>query len=503
LAAPPERGVALGALQGDLTNVTKDENTPTGTITLTVGGKATTFLVDEATKFEFLRGTQHQPTSFLAEHRGEKAAVVPRPGNATSAALVQILLPAPPPPPPGPPAHVVTSPPKPSHVHGTVIGVFKNLLVMQLHHTNPPPPVSGVITDVTKDPNSDTGSLTLLTAAGPKTFAVNLATNFEVMQGDGRQPSSFLAEHKGEAAMVFPRVTHLNVAGKVDILFPGVTSPEKPKAIYRHLYHVPHNYLTAFLVQPGAQIGTVRDGHHSTANLGGVLPGEEVSVLPTGIHSHLAAAVDVLLPHTVHGVVTAAGPGSLTLKVHHQQGQAAIDTPVTIGLLPGTHFEAIEGKNRQPATAAALKPGEHVAVFPAGVMPHPAEAVEIHVGKPKFVSAHGVVASAAAAQIVVKGPKGAQAFQIAPSTPIVAHEGKTAQPVSMAAVKPGQTVSVFGYGTPPLAEKVEIHLGERHVANLGPKPTGKSEQPKAASTTKPVPKPKPLPAPKPPPRPKK
>src|SRR5438128_1771256 len=86
--------VQAQALQGVITEIIKDANTPTGSITVVANNKATKFVVTEATKFEIVRGKERRVSNFLHEHRGEKAAVAIVPNsNPPTAAVVDILLP--------------------------------------------------------------------------------------------------------------------------------------------------------------------------------------------------------------------------------------------------------------------------------------------------------------------------------------------------------------------------------------------------------------------------
>src|SRR5262249_19350667 len=87
---------------GIIVDIAKDENTPTGSITVVdATGKSQKFVITQLTQFQILRGNQATQSSFLGEHKGEKALIVVQPGvTPPTAAGVQILLPPPPPPPP-------------------------------------------------------------------------------------------------------------------------------------------------------------------------------------------------------------------------------------------------------------------------------------------------------------------------------------------------------------------------------------------------------------------
>lgn len=451
LATAAGRAPAQSApLKGQLTDVTKDENAPTGSVTVTAGGKATKFVVDAGTKFEFVRGKEKKPTTFLAEHQGEQVAVVGRAGsNPPAAALVQIILPPPPPPGPG---HLHWTPPGPGHLRGTVETVDPGKLVIRVKNAIPPAPVQGTITDVTKSETDDTGSLTVKSSGGDKKFVVNSVTAFNVVQNDATTGSSFLTDHKGLTAVVFPRWGQESVAARVDVVAAGSSDKAAAKAAYRHT-HTAQDHPVTFSLAADTKYAKVRDGKHTAASLADVKPGEEVSVLPQKVRSHKAANVDVLLPHAVHGTVASASAGSLAVKVHKA---GAADATVQIPLTGATKIESVAGATHNPAGTADLKPGVKVAVFPDGVPPHAADAVEIHLGPTKTVTAKGTVASVGGGVLVVQTAKGPQTFRLADGTKFVTRQGKETRPATAADLKPKGTVTVSGTGSPPVADTVEV-----------------------------------------------
>src|SRR5207302_4101790 len=66
---------AQGVPQGIITEIVKDQNAPTGHVSLFAGGRTLKFRVTEATQFETVRGDEVRATNFLEEHRGERAAI--------------------------------------------------------------------------------------------------------------------------------------------------------------------------------------------------------------------------------------------------------------------------------------------------------------------------------------------------------------------------------------------------------------------------------------------
>jgi len=454
-----------------LVDVSKAQNTDGGQITVLTQKGAVVCALSGNTQFQILRGTQRSSSSFQATQTGQQVSVTLVPGsNPGTASLVQVLLPAPP---PAPPMHIVkpSGPPKPGHHHGTVIHIGEGKLTIRPHHLTPPPPVLGTIIGTQKSETSPTASIILQVNGKPKTFEVNAATWFLQVRGDIHKPGSFLKEHKGETALIFPRMDHPHVASLVEILLPGgVTHAHAP-------HHHPH-HLT-YIVTTATKFSRSRDGQVHPATVAAVAVGEYVSVLPTGIHSHMAAAVDVILPHAVHGELVAATPTALTLKGHHHGDAAkAGQGTVTVPLVSGTHYTLIDGKTKTPANFAALKPGVRVIAYPAGVPPHPAEAVEIHPhhahqtttantthpsGKTTFTT-QGVISSVRGETLFLKvshpasGTKPAhesqQAFRLE-GAKITTHEHK---PITSVALRAGETVTVHALtGNPPLAHTVQLH----------------------------------------------
>ncbi len=444
---------------GTLIDATKSESMDGGQVTVLTQKGAINYQVTGNTRFEVVRGTQRSGSSFLAEHVGQKVAVTQKPGaNPATASLVQVMLPPP------PPAH--HTPPKPGHHHGTVIHIGEGKLTIRPHHFNPLPPVLGTISDLKKSETTPTASITVQVNGKPRTFEVNPATWFIQVRGDVHKPSNFLKEHKGETALIFPRLDHPHVAGLVEILLPGGVN-------HAHAAHHHPHHLT-YLVTPATKFSRHRDGHTHPATVAAVAVGEYVSVLPSGIHSHLAASVEVLLPHAIHGELVSATPTALVLKGHHHGDPAkAAQGTVTIPLLPTTHFAVIDGKNKTGTNVAALKAGARVIAYPAGVPPHPAEAVEIHPhhtattthpsGRTTFTT-QGVINSVNGDHLYLKVSHPAsgnkpvsptqQAFRLTGAV-ITNHEHK---PLNLAALRPGETVTVHALsGTPPLAHTIQVH----------------------------------------------
>jgi hypothetical protein len=477
-------------VQGLLVDVSKAENADNGQISVLVNGAAANYTVTPDTKFEILRGTQRQGSSFLAEHKGQSVAVFVKPNsNPPTAYKVEVLLPAP----PAPPAHVVHTPPKPGHVHGTVVAVDPHILVIHLHHTEPPPPVFGVITDVSKSETSETGSITVKAHDKTSTFVLGPWTQFEQDRGNHHKSSSFLAEHRGEMALIYPRHGNLNLANKVAVILP----PDKTSKTSTTTNHTkPQLHYQIYLLNGDTKYSRRRDSHVDPSDWSSVVVGEEVSVKATGIHSHTAATVDVLLPHTIDGHVVSASATGLTIKTHHLTGEKTSphqDVMITIPLTSQTKFLSVEGKTHSPANLSALKGGEWVVVYPGPLHPHVAETIEMHpthasTKAVKAVTAKGLLAKAEGGMVLValhtpaKGGEAFEVFHLHKETTITVVVGKEHKPGHAGLLALGEEVVIHGHsGDYPLADKVEIHIKEVKL----PKPT-EIKHPK--ETTKPKPK---------------
>jgi len=453
LAAQPVKGI--------LTDVVKDQNTPTGSITvMDNNNKAVKFVVGEFTQFQIVRGAERRQTNFLAEHRGEMVAVFPlAKSNPVAAAKVDILLPAPPPP---PAVHIVRTAPRVGHVRGTVVHIDPNTVTIRLHE--PPSPVLGVVTEVGVNPDTGVGFFTINVNGKVEKFVATVATRFYKVKGRNFERGSFLSEDKGQTVVVFPMLHHHHVAAKVDIILDGPAM-----ALHHHRYHHKHHWIT-FLLTPDTAYIRVRDGRHHPATLAAVQLHEEVSILPTGQHSHIARNVDILLPHQVHGVVTGLASGAIKVKVHHgpNSKHPAFDQEIVVPLAASTTVETLDPKKvRKPANPAALATGERVVVYPAGPPPHVAETVEIHLQAIKKVTVHGHVAGAGMGTVTVKvhhaakGDKPAHdtldTFAITMATTLEMHQGKNTVAAPATALIPGAEVTIHGHtGSPAVADKIEI-----------------------------------------------
>jgi hypothetical protein len=160
-------------VEGTLGDMTKDQRTAGGTITVKVNGNPMTFQVTERTRFEFFDGVSRRAANFLSEHAGKQVAVFADPANTPEAALVQILLPRPKTQPPSKP-----QPPKPAWVSGTVSELAGGHVTVKLPNRTPPPPVLGEVANVTLDDKNGTGTLTVKVLGQKRTFTVNSATSF-------------------------------------------------------------------------------------------------------------------------------------------------------------------------------------------------------------------------------------------------------------------------------------------------------------------------------------
>jgi hypothetical protein len=474
-AQKPSNPNAPAPVQGLLVDLAKAENADDGQISvLATGAKAlTNYVVTPTTTFQIVRGTQISPSSFLRDHIGQNVAVIVAPDSKPPAATtVQVLLPPPPPP------HIVISGPvrtRPGHVHGVVVSVTPDKLVIHLNRSRPPAPIFGVITDVTKAKDTDSATITIQTQGKSSTIVLLPSTLFEQDQGSVRQSSSFLAEHKGENVLIYPRYSHENVAARVAVLLSGpdksptTNTTTRTSAKANKVTNLPPQlHLLAFTQTKATVFGLVRDGKRQPAMLAAVVPGEQVSILPAGLHSQTASTVDGMLPHTIQGKVLNKTSTVLTIRGHIYDDQGkAVDTEITVPLSPATKYEKIDGKTNASVTSRSVRPGLIVVVVPEALAPHAAEMVQIRAAATttKARTFKGTVAAAGNGQLLVQlaNGKGNESFQLTGATTYLHVVGKNQQPANLAALAAGQNVVVHaqtGGAAGSVAESVEIHLKE-------------------------------------------
>jgi hypothetical protein len=362
-------------VEGTLVDMTKDQRTAGGTITVKVNGNPMTFQVTESTRFEFFDGVSRRGANFLSEHVGKQVAVLAKPASdPPEADFVQILLPRPKAQPPSKP-----QPPKPAWVSGTVSELAGGHVTLKLPNRTPPPPVLGAVANVTLDDKNGTGTLTVMAQGQKRTFTVNSATSFQKRGVKHKHWSeTFLSIAEGETVQVFPRYGAPGLAAAVDILLPGATP--KP-AVPSKDSHV------KFQLQPATRYEMVRDGQHKPAAPAALAVGARVDVLPPTAHSHVAGAVRIQAPPSIHGRLMSAGPAGLQVKVHQPGGggRPATEQTRSVPVNGATLFQMVQGNSRLPASAGALKPGQHLVILPAAAPPHVAEVVLIHHNNPKPV----------------------------------------------------------------------------------------------------------------------
>jgi hypothetical protein len=463
-------------LTGIIVDISKDENTPTGSITVVdVTGKPQKFVVTQLTQFEILRGNQATPSSFLGEHKGEKAAIVVQPGVVPpTAARVQILLP----PPPAVPVGIVRPNPEKKHIHGTIVAIYQDLLVLHLIHKTPPPPVLGQVVDVSRDADTNYGFITIQT--GPdqvQKFVVNRFTHFLKIKWDGTEPANFLSDFKGETVVVFPRLGNLPVAGKVEIVLDGLAL-----ATHRVRHHHAHHWMV-FQVTPATRVDLARDGKRAPANLNALQVGEQVSLVPHPANNNLAQIVHILLPHTIHGHVVGLTPEALAVKVHHHGNMDVppLDMIATLPIVPATVVESVTGKDKKLVPVANLQQGQKVVVYAFGLPPYAAERVVVSVPAVKNIKIKGFATNLVNGNLVVtvnhpaRGGKPAhttqETFQLTPATQFKLVQGKNQQPSSLSALRPNQEVTVHGRTTAPQ----QALLVEMHVPTTPGKTSGKKK----------------------------
>lgn len=429
-----------------------------------------TFIVNETTRFETMRGNQRQQVNFLTEHRGQRVDVYQQANSKPAiAAKVDIILPLPP---PTPPVHIKNYPAGPRPVFGTVVEVGPGLantnttaITIRLHE--PPPPVVGVVKDVSVDANTGIGYVTV-TATDGKDVKFTVVQSARVFKWKGLdvQAGSFLSLDKGQTVVVYPMPHHRTVTTKIDIM-------ENPaEAAYRARYHHHHHFVT-FLATPDTTFVRTRDGKNVQSNLTAVQVGEEVGIWPTDKSSHIARKVDVYLPHSIHGVITSVNPGGIGVRVgavtKQPNGMMAFAPNAYDRLVPmnaATVVETVENNVPTPIAQSALTVGHRVVVYPAGPYPHVAEKVSIHF---HHYTVKGQLVNVGQGTITLQVQQPASGttpattvqdmFQTSPNTKYETSNGGAITGATAAALTGAKDVVIYARDmVPPLADKIIVVL---------------------------------------------
>jgi hypothetical protein len=481
-AAPPVQGV--------ISDLNKDQNAETGSVTITVGGKAVTYAVNESTVFEFVQGNNRWRTTFVSEHRGENAAVIAAAGVTPLTALkVQIILPVPKP-----------STPKPSWIEGTVVSVNANHITIKTHVPPPAPPtITGTVVSIVKAEDSDTGTLVVSINGKNHTYTVSGGTSFTKVQNGKSQPVTMLSVKKGETVSIqrapgnhhFAQGVAIQLGGVAPAAkapskgVPGKSSGKSKSGKHQHKYYI----------GAGTQFTKFRLNKPAKASVADIAVGEELWILPAGLHlpaAHVAAKVHLYLPNPVNGTVKAVSGNSLTLSSGGGKGHSAATKQYVFS--GTTHFTTVTGKAApKPSAPSALKAGARVTVFPAALATAPVEKVEIHLAPPKPFNTSGKVVSLAGNILTVQGNgKNAKqvVYQLATAAKIESVSGKTRTAANFAALTKGTAVAVKGTaGTPNIANAVEIHASKGKGKGKGSgagKGTGTGKSTGAGTLIKPI-----------------
>jgi hypothetical protein len=474
LAAPPKKAPKAPPVQGFLTDLNKDKTRDLGSITVKVKGSSLTFVVTEKTRFQFYDGVSTWGANFLDDQLGKKVNVYARAGsNPAEAAVVQFVLPPPPPRRPGPPP-----PQRPARVFGVVTEVAAGHLTIRLPNRTPPPPVTGAVSDLGLDKASGYASITVSSGGKARKFWVNSGTTFLTLGARHRHwQVSFLSITDGETVKVFPRYGAPHLAGAVDILLKGSKAP--PAIRYK-------DHFLKFELRPGTRYVLVRNGRQRGVPRSALAAGEDVGVMPHGLHSHVADNVHIQAPGDLHGQLVSAGGSGLSVKVRYHGKGKKTGHVKTVAVTGSTRYQTVRGKAVQPASRSALKPGQHLVIHFAAPAPHPAEAVEIHLRPPPHPQTfHGTVVSAGGGKLTVKVKGGNRQFILDGSTKVQAHEGKKHRAARPGELKAGARVAVVALNQPPhQAQHVDIEIASK--AKPKPKP---KDKPKPKGTVKPPPPP--------------
>jgi hypothetical protein len=445
-----------GTVKGIITGLTKAENTPTGSITITTAtGTKHKFLVTEFTTWETVQasGIKTKPptikaSSFLAGHRGQRAEVYVQAGVAPpTAAKVQILLPPPP-----RALGINVTPPNPNQVHGWVAMVQQNMFILHVGHGNPPPVQVGTVTDVKRNPNTNYGSITIKQSDGTvKTYTVNEFTKFQKVFTTGPQDSNFVGDFTNLTVIVIPRWRDQSVAAGVQVIQDGTNLDW---AIY-NAQNQPYQTVI-YQYTPATSFDFVRDGKSTPANSAALQVGEWVNLEFDPANKYAATAIHVLQPHAIRGKISALTSSAITVTVHVN---ATVDLPahdylVTVGLVKTTQIIGQVGKVQKPLAAMYLQVGQNVIVNPDAVRPHPADQVIVLLPKSVEVTSKGIFAGLMNGSIFVtvknkNGTTETQSYLVGNNTKYELVKGTTHTPATAANLKPGQTIVIHGVTGPP------------------------------------------------------
>jgi hypothetical protein len=312
---------------GEVINVTLDDNTGIGTLTVKGKGKPLTFQVNSATAFVKLGAKhKHWAKTFLSLTEGERVKVFPRYGAPKLAATVDILLKG------------AKAPPA---IH------YKDTFV---------------------------------------TFQLKPATKYEVVRDGKHRAAALAALAVGEKVGVLPDGVHSHGAGTVQMQAPGAIHGKLLGAGGSSLQVKVHHPaskgkpaseqdLTVSLTgATGFQL--VEGKSHKPAAASALKPGQHLVILPALAPPH---AADLVLIHpkkghpvSISGTVVSAGGGALTVKTP----EGAVKT-FTVD--DRTRLEAHEGDKPRAATGKDLVAGRSVVVVAWSEPPHRAQHVKVHV----------------------------------------------------------------------------------------------------------------------------
>jgi hypothetical protein len=442
---------------GIITKITKNENAPTGTITVVnAAGKAQTFLIAEQTVFEKVQGKTVNAASFLAEHQGQRVQITGQTGTKPPTAnKVQILLP--------PAVLQTTKKLGKSHASGYVAMLQDNYIMLRVQHGPAGNGIVGTVTDVSRDSKANYGAMTIKSADGSvRKFVVNQFTHFEKVYIKGNQPANFLGDFRTETVAILPRQNDPAVAAVVEIVQEGGLE----LALYRAA-NPPYN-MHIYQLTPATKFDLVRDGKHTLANQAVLQLGEHLSIELDQSNKDIATFVHVMQPSSIIGQVVGLTGNAVSVVVHIK---ASLDVPThddvfTVGLDKSTVIEGVSGKEHAVVPPIFLQVGKKVTVYPSVVPPHIAEKVSITFPAGNR-TVKGVVTSVINASLVISVHHNAsatkaaydetEAFVLGPATAFEFVQGSKHVPTNLAAVKIGTQVTVYvNAGPPPLATKVEI-----------------------------------------------
>ena len=426
--------------------------------------KTLKFVVNETTRFETVRGNFRQKANFLKEHVGQRVDVFPQPGTApTVAAKVDIVLPLPP---PEQPAHVKGHPAGPRPVFGTVVEVTKetaktSAITIRLHE--PPPPVRGVVVDVSVSPDKELGYVTLKANGQDLKYAIPASGRIFKWKGYDFQLGSFLSIERGQTVILYPLPHDLKVSTRVDIM-------ENPsEALHRARYHHRHHHVTFLTTSDTLFVPPAKVSRSSRRSPPSRWAKKWASGRPNV--GRTSRKVDVFLPPPIQGVVTSLSAGNIGLKTETRNLSVAFNAQTVV--------EMVDNKVATTAPQTALAVGEKLVVLPAGPAPHVAEKLIIHLQR---YTVKGQLLKSGGGSILVQVNNPAvgaspaftsqDTFQIGLNTKFELIKGSTTEPATAAALSVAKDVIIQAKDlVPPVAEKVSITVPpvvyNGHVQSVG------------------------------------